>query len=223
MKTNTFTAVDQYQPHDLLRLRAWPTLEGAPEWLPAAFADAPFAVVRRTEAPAGLVPIGFRGAVRAHRYGTFVAHEAIELALSPEHLNDRPVAAERRMMKAFRALRIIIEQRWLDRLVWGPTGSVGFELATARPTVTDTSDLDLLIRTPCPLLREQAMALYQPMKALEADLGLRIDAQLETPAGGIALSEWAQQKPRVMARSALGASLIADPWATHDLACAAPR
>lgn len=194
-----------------------------PGWLPAAFADAPFAVVRRAEAPAGFVPIGFRGAVRAQRHGAFAAHEAIELALSPEHLTDRAIPAERRTIKAFRALRIIVDERWFDPLVWGPTGSVGFELATARPTATDTSDLDLLIRTPSPLLREQARALRQHMQTVEAAIGLRIDAQLETPAGGVALSEWAQEKPRVMARSARAARLIADPWATNDIVCEAQR
>jgi phosphoribosyl-dephospho-CoA transferase len=212
-----------YQPHDLLRLRALPAIEAMPAWLPAAFADAAFVVVRRAEAPVGSVAVGFRGASRAQRHGTFVVHGAIESAISPEQLMDRSIPAERRAIKAFRALQIIAEQRWLDPLVWGPTGSVGFELATARPTATDTSDLDLLIRTPKPLLREKARALRHHLKTVETAFGLHIDAQLETPAGGIALSEWAEEKPRVMARSARGASLIADPWTTADIAYEAHR
>jgi phosphoribosyl-dephospho-CoA transferase len=47
-------------------------------------------------------------------------------------------------------------------------------------------------------------------------VGVRIDAQLETPGGGVALNEWAEGKPRVMVRSASGPSLIHDPWATLD-------
>jgi phosphoribosyl-dephospho-CoA transferase len=90
---------------------------------------------------------------------------------------------------------------------------VGFELATTQPTVTSTSDLDVLIRVPSPLSREYARALRERLAEVERDLGLHIDAQLETPAGGVALMEWAQDKPRVMARSVCGPRLVDDPWA----------
>ena len=48
---------------------------------------------------------------------------------------------------------------------------------------------------------------------LAAQAGVRIDAQLETPAGGVALAEYASRKARVMARHASGPQLVADPWA----------
>ncbi|KAF1311862.1 hypothetical protein BLX42_06440 [Pseudomonas sp. SG-MS2] len=47
----------------------------------------------------------------------------------------------------------------------------------------------------------------------------RIDVQLQTPAGGIALREWAGVAQRVLLKSALGARLVADPW--NLLECAA--
>lgn len=214
MNTASISGGKRYEAHDLLRLRALPWADDLPAWLPDAFAQAPFAVVRRADAPPGLVAVGFRGAGRAERYGAFVECEAVQCAFSPEQLLARPIDSQRRHLKAFAALRAILEARCLDPLVWGPTGSVGFELATMRPTATDSSDLDLLIRTFEPLSREHAAALRARLVSIERSIGLRIDAQLDTPNGGIALSEWADGKPRVMARSPRGPSLIADPWAS---------
>ncbi|WP_116138603.1 malonate decarboxylase holo-ACP synthase [Trinickia diaoshuihuensis] len=201
-----------FEAHDLVRLRALPPMADAPAWLLDAFALAPYAVVRRAQAPEGVVPVGFRGATRSHRYGAFLARDLIMSAYAPEQLLERKPCAQSAALKAFVALREIAESSLFDALVWGPTGSVGFELATAQRTVTAASDLDLLIRTPSPLDRGDALVLRERLTALESDLGLRIDAQLETPAGGIALAEWAQGKPRVMARSTNGPRLVENPW-----------
>ncbi|RDU99048.1 malonate decarboxylase holo-ACP synthase [Trinickia dinghuensis] len=213
MKAENFRIAGAYRAHDLLRLCALPLTEDRPSWLTTAFADAPFAVVRRAEAPAGFVAVGFRGLTRSQRYGMFVAHDDVLSALSPEDLLGRPACPGRSRLKVLTALREIVERGCLEALVWGPTGSAGFELATARPTVTETSDLDLLIRMPVPLTRAYARLLRERLASVERDVGLRIDAQLETPAGGVALDEWVEDKPRVMARSASGPSLIDDPWA----------
>ena len=213
MKAENFRIAKAYQAHDLLQLLALPLTEDRPAWLTSAFADAPFAVVRRAEAPSGFVAVGFRGLTRSQRYGMFVAHDDVLSVSSPEDLFDRPVCPGRARLRVFTALREIAERGCLETFVWGPTGSVGFELATARPTVTETSDLDLLIRTPSPLVRAHARSLRERLATIEHDIGLRIDAQLETPAGGVALSEWCEDKPRVMARSACGPCLIDDPWA----------
>ncbi|MNN93453.1 Phosphoribosyl-dephospho-CoA transferase [compost metagenome] len=77
------------------------------------------------------------------------------------------------------------------------------------------SDLDLVLRTPQPVARAKARELLDIL-----DCGpCRIDVQLETPAGAIALREWAGMARRVLLKSALGARLVADPW--NLLECAA--
>lgn len=216
MRTDTFAKGKEYEAHDLLRLHTLPPMSDTPAWLSGVFADAPYAVVRRAEAPPGFVAVGFRGPSRAQRYGAFVALDSIASACSPEHLRDRLLSPERRALSAFQALEALTRHGWLDGFTWGPTGSVGFELATGHPVVSDASDLDLLIRMPGPLPRATAQTLRARLAAVEAALGVRIDTQLETPAGGVALSEWAEHKPRVMARSGRGPSLVADPWSTHQ-------
>jgi phosphoribosyl-dephospho-CoA transferase len=80
--------------------------------------------------------------------------------------------------------------------------------------VTASSDLDLLIRTRGkPLAQVLAVELLRHLQALAQRIGVRVDAQLDTPAGGVALAEWAAGKPRVLARHERGPQLIEDPWA----------
>ena len=40
----------------------------------------------------------------------------------------------------------------------------------------------------------------------------RVDLQLETPAGAIALREWAGPAPQVLLKTAHGPRLVSDPW-----------
>jgi phosphoribosyl-dephospho-CoA transferase len=102
------------------------------------------------------------------------------------------------------------------RLVWGPTGSCGFELASGLPVATADSDLDLLIRCPQALPLLQARRLQQQLDQLAARY-CRIDVQLETPAGAVALSEYAHGA-RMLLRGAGGARIVADPWTETALA-----
>jgi phosphoribosyl-dephospho-CoA transferase len=73
-------------------------------------------------------------------------------------------------------------------LAYGPTGSVGFELASGRETATSTSDLDLLIRAPERISMKVARELLRSM----AQGPCRIDVQLETPRGAVSLAEYAR-------------------------------
>ncbi|MBC8749847.1 MULTISPECIES: malonate decarboxylase holo-ACP synthase [Paraburkholderia] len=210
----------RWRPHDLLRLRRLDSLDAEPAWVRDAFERAPYAVVRRALAADGFVAIGVRGAQRAQRYGTWVHADDIVSAVAPESLAQTPADAGRDALPSFVALLSL--QRYsggpLGGFAWGPIGSTGFELATHVPTVNETSDLDLLIRVPQPLALNVASALLEQLQTLAARIGIRIDVQLETPAGGVALAEWAAGKARVLARDASGPRLIADPWAAvvHD-------
>ncbi|AMV45121.1 malonate decarboxylase holo-ACP synthase [Paraburkholderia caribensis] len=206
----------RWQAHDIVRLRRLESFDNEPAWVRAAFARAPFAVVRRAQAPAGWIAIGLRGAARNERYGTWARSDDIEVVLSPEALSSLPcaLAADRAGLPVFVALDALRrDTSSLGSFIWGPTGSVGFELATGKPTATATSDLDLLIRIPNHLSRNDAQCLQARLDEHAAHAGIRIDVQLETPAGGVALAEYASGKARVMARHASGPRLIVDPWA----------
>jgi phosphoribosyl-dephospho-CoA transferase len=203
----------RWRPHDVLRLRRLPVLDGEPAWVRDAFLRAPFAVVRRAYAAPGFAAVGIRGATRAQRYGTWVEDADVEFTVAPEALVAREPMPGRELLPAFSALAALRRAPGsLARFVWGPAGSVGFELATRLPTATRSSDLDLLIRTPDKLDQAAAVRLLAELLAHAQRAGIRVDAQLETPAGGVALSELAAGKSHVMARASDGASLVADPW-----------
>ncbi|WP_233807895.1 malonate decarboxylase holo-ACP synthase [Paraburkholderia sp. HP33-1] len=210
----------RWRPHDLLRLRRLDALADEPAWVRDTFERAPYAVVRRALAADGFVAIGVRGTQRAQRYGTWVHADDIVSAVSPESLAQAQADTGRDALPSFIALTFLQRDPCgpLSRFVWGPAGSTGFELATHMPTVNEASDLDLLIRAPEPLALAAARALLEQLQTLAVRTGIRIDAQLETPAGGVALAEWAAGKAHVLARHAGGPRLIADPWAAavHD-------
>jgi len=204
----------RWRPHDLLRLQGLQAFDNEPSWVREAFGRAPYAVVRRALTADGFVAIGMRGVGRSERYGTWASSADIVSAVSPEALPRAPLAG-RHALPAFAVLAALQNDATgpLNALAWGPTGSAGFELATQVPTVTASSDLDLLIRTQeKPLARNFAIELRDYLQALAQRIGVRVDAQLDTPAGGVALAEWAAGKPRVLARHARGPQLIADPW-----------
>lgn len=90
---------------------------------------------------------------------------------------------------------------------WGPIGSVGFELASGAPTVGVCSDLDLLIRMERPLDCKSARQLSLRL----AEVPVRVDVQLETPSGAIALAEYARGEPSVMLRTYDGPRLVSNP------------
>ncbi|PTB20253.1 malonate decarboxylase holo-ACP synthase [Trinickia symbiotica] len=210
----------RYRPHDLLRLRRLPTdaSGAAPAWVVDAFKHAPFAVVRRAHADPGIVAVGLRGTTRAQRYAAFADERDIEATFTPDCLVRTNPPPARASLPPFVLLRALVDSACLAAFEWGPAGSAAFELATGVPTITPSSDLDLLIRAPTPLSHDDAQRLSTELHAHAARAGLRIDVQLDAPAGGVALAEWALRKPRTMVRSTDGPRLVADPWSIESAA-----
>ena len=204
--------------HDLLRVNpdALRAVDGGrlpEETLAAAVGPGPSAwvVVRRARVSPGIVPVGVRGATRSERWAAQVPERSVRDVVAPWDIT-RHAPDDRASLGAFAALRR------LDRALrgqgattrWGPAGSAGFELATGRPAVTPSSDMDVVIDIPERWQRRQA----RELELIAAELDARVDIQLLTPAGGVALGEWAAALPRpVVARTADGPRLVDDPWA----------
>jgi phosphoribosyl-dephospho-CoA transferase len=185
----------------------------APAWVEAALNRAAFVVVRRAPFTDGRIPIGVRGANRSERFGTWIDRQHIADVIRPEDLVACPgPAGHRRDLPAFALLRQIAPVCTATTLAWGPAGSTGFELASRVPTVTEASDLDLLIRMPTPMRETDAAALLDTLTHAAEALHIRIDVQAETPNGAISLAEYARPHRRIMLRHVDGPRLVADPW-----------
>jgi phosphoribosyl-dephospho-CoA transferase len=206
--------------HDLLRLTSGAGLrheESVPDWVPTSLARAPWVVVRRARPPAGLIPVGVRGSARAQRFAALLAPDAVAACVTPEDL-----VAERVWHHIPRARRVgyLLVLDAVDELfsslglIWGPTGSVGFELATGVAAAGTASDLDVVVRAPEPWPLEGAREIADHLNRLPA----RVDAQLDVPVGAMSLAEYARGG-RVLLRTPDGPTLTRDPWreATTDL------
>ena len=201
-------AIDQLpQAHDLLwGLSAAQLDAAAPDWAREVLAAGQPVVVRRGPAPHGQVAVGVRGRSREQRYATWMPLAAISRRVAPEQLTDGGAGQD--AWPALRALAWLAPQLDALNLAWGVTGGVGYQLATGQPVLHGNSDLDLLLRAPQPLGRAAAAQL---LALLDRAL-CRVDLQLETPAGAIALREWAGPAPQVLLKTAHGPRLVSDPW-----------
>lgn len=193
-------------PHDLLwGMTAQQLPADAPSWVSAALSAGHPVVVRRALSEAAWVPVGVRGALREQRYGALMPVSAVQRCVRPEDLcsvsSPRALAA----LQALAQLRPVLDQLpWQ----WGVSGSAGFELASGVPALHERSDLDLILRTPQPLDRQQA----REVLALLDSAVCPVDLQLQTPLGAVALREWAGSSSRVLLKSRHGAHLSLDPW-----------
>ncbi len=134
-------------------------------------------VVRRALTAADQVPVGVRGTLREQRFATLMPYALVERRVRPEALVDCSlVTRDEPALQALRQLRPLLDA-W--GLVWGISGSAGFELATGLPTVHPQSDLDLILRTPQILPRHRAAELLQQLD----NPFCRVDLQLQTPLG----------------------------------------
>ncbi|MCV7422448.1 malonate decarboxylase holo-ACP synthase [Mycobacterium yunnanensis] len=199
---DVFLARPHARPHDLLRVDDPEALScDAPAWVADALARTPWVVVRRDRTPDGVVPVGVRGSERSQRHGTVVAVDDVVATVSPEAL----VVVTGRELPAIRALRqlrpLLAEFGW----PWGPTGSVGFELATGHPTVTPDSDLDLLVRVSDV---RRALPALETLAGAVVSAQCRVDCQVETPDGAAALAELVGDGPEVLVRTDEGPRLV---------------
>ena len=200
-----------FRPHDLLWLKQGAVSEDLPPWAGERLALGLPVVVRRAPRPGGRVPAGIRGGQRSQRLAIELEPAGVVRAMAPEDLVRVGPRADRADLPAFRALAVLaglLTELLPAGVTWGPTGSVGFELATENPAVTGTSDLDLLLRCPEPVSRVTSRVWLEALSGLPA----RCDCQLDTGWGGVALAEWARGRGEVLVRMDAGPLLLAEPW-----------
>ena len=193
------------RPHDLLRLSGGRVPAAAPGWVNRALAVTPWVVVRRAAAPPGRIAVGVRGTSRSERYATAVDPDDVCEVVVPEDLAHIRPRAHRELaaMCTLRTVRPVLDDTGLP---WGPTGSVGFELATGIPTATTESDLDLIVRAPRG--SSGALTLLAALHREFRALAVRVDCQVETTSGAIALAELVGGQSDVMVRTAGGVRLV---------------
>ncbi|MGV6394854.1 malonate decarboxylase holo-ACP synthase [Pseudomonas caspiana] len=200
-------------PHDLLwgmPVSALP--DDAPDWVLEAVRLGHPVVVRRSLAPRALVAVGIRGPRREQRFAAHMPRASIERCVRPEQLTHLQGQQDWPALQALDHVRPLMD---LLGLTWGVSGSAGFELASGVSALHQNSDLDLIVRTPRFVSRDWAAELVTVLDRAVC----RIDVQLQTPFGALALREWAGASRQVLLKSERGAWLVDQPWQSAE-ACA---
>lgn len=204
-------------PHDLLwGLRPEQLPADAPAWARGALAGRVPVVVRRAPAEPGWVAVGVRGEQREQRFATWMRVADVARHVSPEAVAraGRWRAHHQPHWPAVQALTQLAPLLNEQGMAWGVTGSLGFELASGVAATHPDSDLDLLLRAPYFLSHDRARTLCSLLEGVFA----RVDVQLETPAGAVALREWAVGNGRVLVKTQAAPLLLADPWSAQGAA-----
>ncbi|MFP5114930.1 malonate decarboxylase holo-ACP synthase [Bacillaceae bacterium C204] len=197
------------EPHDILEINSRDLISHSPlpEWAVLSLELAPFVVVRRANAPHGQVAVGIRGKKRNERFAAFLPDNKVIPQIKPEHLTERYLW-ENKQSPVFSSLTISADLFNKYRFSWGPGGSVGFELASSVQTVTLESDLDIIVRAPEPLPMNVGVQIVNELKKSP----VRIDVQVETPAGAFSLIEYVSDSGHVLLKTIYGPKLSKNPW-----------
>lgn len=200
------------RPHDLLRLKLGAMLLDVevPAWVTESLTLAPFVVVRRGEIRDGRIPVGVRGSTRAQRHPASLHGNDVAEVVTPEALAASGAwrAHSCRTLPAFAALNHVAAAAAALNLIWGPGGSVGFELASGVPVVREESDLDVIVR---PSTRHSHADLERFARVVD-DSAVRIDIVVEAEQGAVALHEWLHSPQRVLIKTVSGPQLGAFHW-----------
>jgi phosphoribosyl-dephospho-CoA transferase len=203
------------QPHDILELDLGRFISSihVPDWVEWALNTIPFVTCRRSPPLEGEVAIGVRGSRRDLRWADVCRQEAIRSVISPCDLAAYVANSDRTMkIPALQSFELL-KKRWRGcGILWGPGGSVGFELATGKSTATSKSDLDIVILAPIMFSKRQAAALCEEAEGLPCPVDIRV----ETPVSGFSLREYASTS-RILLRLPEGSLLGADPWDCRHL------
>lgn len=196
--------------HDLLWTSGLPDGMSLPAWAGATWLQAAPLVVRRASCAPGRIPVGMRGLLRSERHACEVDAAAVLRRVTPEmlaRLAHAPLPGF--SCAALDALRQVAPLLAATGWDWGPTGGVGFALASGLPVLRADSDLDLLLRIAAPPDAAQAEAL----RAIAAKVtACRLDLQIDTGIGGFAYAEWAAGRAKILLKTDHGPVLTATPW-----------
>lgn len=205
------TAHSRLRTHDLILFDADSSAYASqlPSWVDRVDGCV-WAVVRRREPAGAIIPAGVRGQTRAERQAIEVRFADIRWRVTPESLLALTLtnSASPRLEAALSEL-CAQQPTWAGERSWGPTGSVGFQLATGLPVVSEASDLDIILRADRYLSPADAMAMSEYLGALPCP----VDCLLETAFGAVALAEWASSASNVVVlRTPGGPRLTRNPW-----------
>jgi phosphoribosyl-dephospho-CoA transferase len=198
--------------HDLILLRTQSAVistQADPACLNLNPNQRPWVVVRRGRISDGVIPVGVRGAQRNERCAGFTALSEVMEIRRPDQLRLPLAEDSRRALQAFQTLSYLESHLSGLDMIWGPGGSVGYELASGIPAVRAESDLDFILFAPRTLDMTEAQDLWRMISSATG----KVDALVETPYCGFSLREFvATSHRKILLRTNDGRILGSNPW-----------
>lgn len=205
--------------HDLIKLKSINQSyfnKSLPEWAIESLNLAPFVVVCRGKLSQAdgknYIPIGIRGGSREKRFGCFMLEENVKEVITPQYIVEQKLWGNS-------SWSLLLEQlerelgKWDSKLVWGPTGSIGFELVTKHIVTSGNSDLDIIIKPQNVFSVKAAGMLLNILQEKSSEINhVIIDAIIQTHKGWISLSEYAQGLGSYLIKTETGEELTQDIW-----------
>lgn len=204
--------------NDLLKINTVNDLIGEftdSPWIDEAVKRAPLVVVRRAPLINNMVSVGIRGTNRSQRLAANILYSNIIKIITPEQLVEGKLWRGNKHIREtqiFKTLETVDSIFQSYSMTWGPTGSVGFELASGVETVTSNSDLDIVVRAPSFLPIKTAKDITKELSTVIT----KVDIQIETPKGSLALAEYARGDSNILIRTFNGPRLIKNPWSEDE-------
>jgi phosphoribosyl-dephospho-CoA transferase len=205
--------------HDLIKLKYIDQSyfdKELPEWALESLNLSPFVVVGRGKLKQtdgkNYIPIGIRGDSREKRFGCFMLEENVEEVITPQYIVEQKLWGNSSWSLLLEQLERELE-KWDSKLVWGPTGSIGFELVTKHKVTSENSDLDIIIKPQKAFSVEAAGMLLNILQEKSSEINpVIIDATIQTHKGWISLSEYAQGLGSYLIKTETGEELAQDIW-----------
>lgn len=184
-------------------------------WINEAVKRAAFVVVRRAPIINDMIPVGVRGNNRSQRLAATMLNSNIIEIINPEQLVEDKLWRNNKHIREthiFETLEAVDSIFKTHNMTWGLTGSVGFELASGVETVTDTSDLDIIIKAERFLSVKTAEDIIKELLKVPT----KVDVQLETSKGSVALAEYARGNSPFLIRTVNGPRLVENLWSEDE-------
>ncbi len=199
-------------PHDIVKVKEGVSLDTLflPQWALERWQQSPYHVIRRAIVRDNEIPIGIRGTSRGERFGCYIPMNWVEEIIRPQDLVVNK--AWHRWIRAdqfpgmFTTIEAMVDI--LTDIEWGIGGSLGYELTTGQATITDNSDLDIILYPSQKFSRECA----NNWLIMSNHCAKKVDFQVEIERGAFHLVEYARENKEVLLKKTGGYSLVEDVW-----------
>lgn len=192
--------------HDLIKVNNYTdifTENELPLWVKAALAKNPYVVVRRSLSPKQFLPIGIRGDKRSERYSAFFDRTKAIKVIRPEDIVKNKLWKERKE-GIFQYLNSIENIMHRASVEWGIIGSVAFELVTQNQHVSESSDIDIIVRYQPSMTYENCFNIVKQLK----EIPINVDIQVEYGKKAYSMHEYVENpENKILIKTEVGPEL----------------